>query len=184
MHCAGSNHRLTQLPQSTLKAYSPTSIKGRLISPHPLPTNKHTNGTASLAAICESLAEAASVASRPGFKTDVNNQSNLLRPSGSAALATAVRHVKTKWRIRKECKRLRLNSDRIKGIVPLSIGDYRALTRLGPEYSPEHPAWRNSIAMCICIRDEKLSDIREWLAYYRCGLFFPVSACRIQTDDP
>ena len=34
--------------------------------------------------------------------------------------------------------------------------------------SPDSPAWSNSLALCAVMKDENITDVREWLQYYRC----------------
>jgi len=41
------------------------------------------------------------------------------------------------------------------------------LPRRPPSAEPQGSAWRNSVAVCVTIRDENATDVREWLQYYR-----------------
>jgi hypothetical protein len=41
------------------------------------------------------------------------------------------------------------------------------LPPLSAEYSPESPTWNNSLAVCAIMRNENITDVREWLQYYR-----------------
>ena len=38
---------------------------------------------------------------------------------------------------------------------------------LPPLHAPDSPTWSNSIAICAIMRDENVTDVREWLQYYR-----------------
>jgi len=38
--------------------------------------------------------------------------------------------------------------------------------------APWSPQWRNSVAICTTMRGENLTDVREWLDYYRCGCLY------------
>jgi hypothetical protein len=40
-----------------------------------------------------------------------------------------------------------------------------------PTAAPWHGTWSNSIAICASIRDENITDVREWLQYYRCAQY-------------
>jgi hypothetical protein len=34
--------------------------------------------------------------------------------------------------------------------------------------APWHPSWNNSIAICAVMRQENITDVVEWLLYYKC----------------
>jgi hypothetical protein len=42
----------------------------------------------------------------------------------------------------------------------------------GEEHAPWHANWRNSVAICAIMRQENITDVVEWLSYYR---YVPVS---------
>lgn len=35
--------------------------------------------------------------------------------------------------------------------------------------APWEPRWTNSIAFCVSVKNENVTDIREWLRYHRCA---------------
>lgn len=37
------------------------------------------------------------------------------------------------------------------------------------EVDPESETWDNSVAVCAIMKQERLSDIREWLLYHKCA---------------
>ena len=39
-------------------------------------------------------------------------------------------------------------------------------------FGPWNIKWENSIAICAVLRDENVTDVREWLQYHRCGYVF------------
>jgi hypothetical protein len=42
------------------------------------------------------------------------------------------------------------------------------LPQLPARYGPDGRQWGNSIAVCVVMKDENVTDVREWLTYYRC----------------
>ena len=36
-------------------------------------------------------------------------------------------------------------------------------------HGPDAPSWDNSVALCATMKDENITDIREWLTYYQCA---------------
>ena len=40
---------------------------------------------------------------------------------------------------------------------------------LPPSHAPDSPEWRNSVALCTVMYNENVTDVREWLQYYRCA---------------
>lgn len=36
-------------------------------------------------------------------------------------------------------------------------------------HSPDSPQWSNSFAVCAIMRDENITDVREWIHYYKCA---------------
>jgi len=42
------------------------------------------------------------------------------------------------------------------------------LERLPVDYGPDCTAWTNSFALCVCLKDENITDVREWVACHRC----------------
>ena len=47
------------------------------------------------------------------------------------------------------------------------LRDFKPLGRLHRDYGPHGNSWSNSAAICACMADERASDIREWLHYYK-----------------
>jgi hypothetical protein len=43
------------------------------------------------------------------------------------------------------------------------------LPPLPKSHGPDSPKWNNSVAICAIMKDENLTDVREWLTYYRCA---------------
>ena len=37
-------------------------------------------------------------------------------------------------------------------------------------HGPDSEEWDNSFAICSIMKDENITDVREWLTYYRCAL--------------
>lgn len=35
--------------------------------------------------------------------------------------------------------------------------------------APWEPRWTNSIAFCLAVKNENVTDLREWLRYHRCA---------------
>ena len=46
------------------------------------------------------------------------------------------------------------------------------LCDLPKSFGPWNKKWENSIAICAVMRDENVTDVREWLQYHRCGNVF------------
>jgi hypothetical protein len=46
----------------------------------------------------------------------------------------------------------------------------RALPPLPINHAPWHPEWSNNMAICTIMRQENVTDVREWLDYYRCAI--------------
>ena len=42
-----------------------------------------------------------------------------------------------------------------------------SLPAMSEGHSPDSPQWSNSFAVCAIMRDENITDVREWLRYYR-----------------
>ena len=40
---------------------------------------------------------------------------------------------------------------------------------LPPLHAPDSPTWKDTVAVCAIMRDENITDVREWLQYYRCA---------------
>jgi hypothetical protein len=49
--------------------------------------------------------------------------------------------------------------------------------------APWHPKWNNSIAICAVMRQENITDVVEWLSYYKCAKLFGCS-CQSQRLKP
>jgi hypothetical protein len=45
----------------------------------------------------------------------------------------------------------------------------QGLPTMGFDHSPTSSQWTNSIAFCTIMKDENITDIREWLTYHRCA---------------
>ena len=52
------------------------------------------------------------------------------------------------------------------GVTPWLSG----LPKLPETHSPVSEHWTNSVAICAIMKDENITDVREWLTYYRCAL--------------
>jgi hypothetical protein len=39
---------------------------------------------------------------------------------------------------------------------------------LPEKYGPSGSKWRNSFAVCAIMKDENITDVREWISYYKC----------------
>jgi hypothetical protein len=40
-------------------------------------------------------------------------------------------------------------------------------SELGEDHAPWHKNWKNSIALCAVMRHENITDVVEWLSYYK-----------------
>lgn len=47
---------------------------------------------------------------------------------------------------------------------------------LPESHSPDGGHWTNSVAVCAIMKDENITDVVEWLAYYKCALVLLMSA--------
>ena len=54
-------------------------------------------------------------------------------------------------------------------IVTKSAFPKHHVKRPQKEVDPQSEAWDNSVAVCAIMKQEKLSDIREWLLYHQCA---------------
>lgn len=52
----------------------------------------------------------------------------------------------------------------------------QALDPLPESYGPDSEQWSNSFAICSIMKDENITDVREWLTYYKCA---PTSHLRV-----
>jgi hypothetical protein len=50
------------------------------------------------------------------------------------------------------------------------------LPSLPESYSNSSSSWSNSLALCTIMRNENITDLREWLTYYQCVLGLHVHA--------
>ena len=49
------------------------------------------------------------------------------------------------------------------------------LPKLPPQHGPDSATWSNSIAICAIMKDENVTDVREWLTYHQCASSFACS---------
>jgi hypothetical protein len=49
----------------------------------------------------------------------------------------------------------------------------QGLPQLPEHLGPASASWTNSIAVCATMKDENVTDVREWLHYYKCVLMIP-----------
>ena len=48
---------------------------------------------------------------------------------------------------------------------------------LSHSYAPWNPVnWKNTVALCATMRDENVTDVMEWLNYYKCAPQLPPCA--------
>ena len=50
-----------------------------------------------------------------------------------------------------------------------SLQDTRVTSQLNLSHSPWAKGWNNSIMICSVMKNENITDVREWLQYYRCA---------------
>jgi hypothetical protein len=49
--------------------------------------------------------------------------------------------------------------------------------------APWHPMWNNSIAICALMRQENITDVVEWLSYYKYAEFFDTAREKKKTSS-
>lgn len=67
---------------------------------------------------------------------------------------------------RNQTRRLRLTDNPFPGAVELSW--LEGLQPLPAWHGPDSPNWSNSFALCATMKDENITDVVEWITYYRC----------------
>ena len=45
----------------------------------------------------------------------------------------------------------------------------KILSDLPTSFGPWNDEWTNSVALCTIMRDENVTDVIEWIQYYRCA---------------
>lgn len=97
---------------------------------------------------------------------------NAQRPVGTVTPVTSEPTTVTR---RSQTRRLRLSSNPFPRAVELSW--LEGLQELPASHGPDSRDWTNSFALCATMKDENITDVVEWLTYYRCGPhrsgFFP-----------
>jgi hypothetical protein len=60
-----------------------------------------------------------------------------------------------------------LNTEGTQAHDKASDESYRNSSALSDEHAPWHTGWSNSIAICATMRHENITDVVEWLSYYK-----------------